>query len=573
MLPFIKSRIFRLIIITLMITTIAIIYSAAQTPVTLFDYPINTSEDNFSPSLTPDGNIMVYNTREAEHLSHDIYITRKTNGTWSRPEPIESINSEYNDETPFISADGKSIYFASDRPRRTVENTDYGIMRPRQTYSIYFSSFKDGSWSAPAPVQGDVNTQMNERAPSLSIDGKILFYTRYPFRFIRDSKIMKAELEDGRFVNPEELPSPVNEGRYDIALTPAVNGIGYYFSSIRKEGFGGWDIYYVEKIEGKWQNLKILPSPVNSSEHDLFLSETYDGVYFCSNRIRGHGGYDIYSAARTWDFAGKIKPSTKPDSPSTVKPEAVKTPPEITLPTMKPEKITSESPKAAPVIKPRRTEDPELPGTKVYISLVNAIDRTPVQSEINIKLKDTDDTSAPELQKITKQTESDGTALIYAGDKVEWLIVSHSHPAYKPVQSAFKIVHGITSEFTLLLHPKDLQRINVTATPEIKPVYFEFNSSKIELSYYPYLHSIVKNLRDNPSRKLLLTGHSDRRGTKKANLAISAERAESVKKYFLKMDIPEDRIITRPKGSIEAEKSKGPEKNQAYRRVDIYYID
>ena len=70
---------------------------------------VNSSDDEFFPSVTEDGTVMVFNRRPKGSLKSDIYITYNKNGAWSKPEPVKEINSSENDETPFISADGKTI--------------------------------------------------------------------------------------------------------------------------------------------------------------------------------------------------------------------------------------------------------------------------------------------------------------------------------------------------------------------------------------------------------------------------------------------------------------------------------
>jgi hypothetical protein len=212
-------------------------------------FPINSSGDDFSPSLTADGKTLLFNSKLKNEHSHNIYISKFKKKRWTTPEYFEILNSRYdNDETPYISPDGTIIVFSSDR--RSIKDTvDYYSGKVRITYNIYFSRKIEGKWSKPEPVPGDVNTNDNERSPSLSPDKKTIYFTRWPFKNIRKSTIMRATLKNGIYTDVKVLPVPVNTGNYEIAFTPSHLRSGFYFASRRPKGFGGWDIYENDPFE------------------------------------------------------------------------------------------------------------------------------------------------------------------------------------------------------------------------------------------------------------------------------------------------------------------------------------
>ena len=255
---------------------------------------INTNGDDFAPSITADGSIIIFNSKALEERSHNIFISRKIKGSWSDPVPIPEICSLSNDETPFISHDGKILLFASERPGgfsppATADNIK------RITFDIYISYFDGVQWSAPILLPGDVNTSMNERAPSLSPDGKFLFFTRWPYKNLSKSKIYMAELTNGKYENIRELPSSINSGNYEIGFYPSYKEKNkYYFASKREGGYGGWDIYSV-LFDGKnFSAVKNAGPSINTVFDEVFFAESQFDAVLSSNRVGGYGGYDLY---------------------------------------------------------------------------------------------------------------------------------------------------------------------------------------------------------------------------------------------------------------------------------------
>ena len=268
-------------------------------------FPVNTEGDDFYPTITEDGRLMVFNSKLPSEKSHNIYICRLEKNGWGKPQYMKDINSSANDETPFITPDGKTLLFSSDRdgslrPSKTADG------RIRITFDIYISHFIKDKWTKPQQVKGDVNTILNERSPSMSRDKKIIYFTRWPFRRLRDSVIMQAEFHYDRYIHSSPMPSIINSDNYDIGLRPSINRPGFFFSSRRPGGLGGWDLYFIEYKNGLLGNPINLGSGINSINDEIALTETGDMLYFCSNRSNGLGRYDIY-AAQTPSVLKKIK--------------------------------------------------------------------------------------------------------------------------------------------------------------------------------------------------------------------------------------------------------------------------
>jgi len=256
-------------------------------------YPINTTGDDFSPSITGDGKILVFNSKELNEKDHNIYICEYEKDKWSKPKFFKILNSHYNEETPFISEDGKIILFASDRPSSLYPSiTPYGVKRT--TFDIFISKKINGRWTKPERIPGDVNTIYNERSPSLSPDNKVLFFTRWPYQDIKDSKIKSALLDNGKWKHLKDLPKIINSGNYEVGFYPSRYRSGFYFSSRRSGGYGGWDLYFVSYKDGAFKNTINLGRYVNTEDNEFIMTDLRLYGYFCSNRWGGLGKYDNY---------------------------------------------------------------------------------------------------------------------------------------------------------------------------------------------------------------------------------------------------------------------------------------
>jgi OmpA-OmpF porin, OOP family len=96
--------------------------------------------------------------------------------------------------------------------------------------------------------------------------------------------------------------------------------------------------------------------------------------------------------------------------------------------------------------------------------------------------------------------------------------------------------------------PKKYTNVVVTKTKiEIKQtVYFEFNKATIKAVSFPLLNEVAQALKDNPTIKVEVQGHTDSVGNDKNNLKLSQKRAESVRTYIIKQGVDSGRMV--PKG-------------------------
>lgn len=200
--------------------------------------PVNDQPQQYFPSITAN-DMLVYTVRgKVGRGDENIFFSQWDGQVWTKPESISSsINSDRNEGTASISADGRTIVFTGCNKPNGVGSCDLYI------------SYKEGEeWSKPQLLSEAVNTLYWESQPSLSQDGRQL-----------------------------------------------------YFVSKRPDGLGGQDIWWSEKISGEWSPAVNLGPDVNTSFDDCspYIHPNAKTLFFASRGRLGFGGYDLYRTEQT----------------------------------------------------------------------------------------------------------------------------------------------------------------------------------------------------------------------------------------------------------------------------------
>jgi TPR repeat protein len=209
-----------------------------------------------------------------------------------------NVNSEFPDYGPFVPADESFMLYST---RRLGPGTVMDL-NGMYTADIYISKTTDGIFQKAKTIGPPVNTSTgDEEVVGLSPSGEtMLMYYDNAAAF---GDIYSCEGDKKlNFKKPELLGKNVNTAELEKSATLTSSGNTLYFSSDRKGGFGGTDIYISKKLpNGEWGPALNLGEEINTAFDEDFpnISSDEKTLYFSSKGHTSMGGFDIFKAA--WD--------------------------------------------------------------------------------------------------------------------------------------------------------------------------------------------------------------------------------------------------------------------------------
>lgn len=224
-----------------------------------------------------------------EKMQHPIDVTITKLGT--------EINTRFEEYTPSITADGRTLLFTSRRSDtrggRIDEFGDYKYFE--DIYISYWDSTTE-AWSTSVNLPGDVNTEAYDAVLSVVPDGSGLFVYRNKGESAGDIFYSDRNAADSSFKEAFKFPRPINSSYYEGSVSITEDGNTLYFISERPEGIGHGDIYRSDKKAGKWSSPKNLGAVINTKEDEKFVFIHPNGktLFFASKGHRTMGSYDIF---------------------------------------------------------------------------------------------------------------------------------------------------------------------------------------------------------------------------------------------------------------------------------------
>ncbi|HEX7013950.1 MAG TPA: OmpA family protein [Cyclobacteriaceae bacterium] len=212
---------------------------------------INQKYNDAAASLSPDGKTLFLYYEDGEG---DIYTSHLEGGEWTKPKSLNrNINTALFWETSAsITADGKTLYFASNRPG------GYGEL------DLYKSELDaKGDWGKAVNLGPLINTPGNEDAPFIHPDGVTLYFSSDGHPTLGNSDIYVTEFKNGKWSKPENIGWPINTWEYDGFFTISADKKKGYYSTLKEGGMGDADIYSITFLEPKYKpKPKPKPEPV-----------------------------------------------------------------------------------------------------------------------------------------------------------------------------------------------------------------------------------------------------------------------------------------------------------------------
>ena len=292
-----KNQLYQMIKSQFFIGLCCIISTTVSSQVPKKRLPQNINVPTYShifPSLSGDGNQMIFLTNYTNSEGFETkYSYRTGTETWADPEPISSINRPGLDHIGSfcMSYDGNFVVFSS-RRTPTIGN-----------YDIWISEKNGNYWSQPQNPGKPLNSPANEGNPSLSPDGKSIYFMRCE-KMENTSKsncglYVSHRISTTRWSEPEKLPDYINSGHETTPRILADNKT-LVFASGRNGGKGKLDLYTSVLVNDTWSRPKQL-SFINTVDNDEYISIPARGdiIYF-SGTYRDQ--YNIYMAMIPEEF-------------------------------------------------------------------------------------------------------------------------------------------------------------------------------------------------------------------------------------------------------------------------------
>lgn len=452
---------------------------------------VNTKDPEYFPTITVDGKTLLFTrlltepAREGQfYKQEDFFVSQLSDkNVWQKAIPMPSnINSKNNEGAPTISADGRSLVFVA----CADGGGDYGDGRyGKGSCDLFYTKRLGQQWLDPVNLPGEINTAAWETQPSLSADGKTLYFVKGVRGRAnqRDSEIFKSTLQaDGKWGTPERLPSNINTPYREESVLIHPDGKTLYFSSSGHPGFGGLDIFVTHlQPDGSWSKPENLGYPINSSadENSLLVSADGEIAFFASDRAGGYGDLDLYYFV----MPEKFRPTK----------------------TLYFDGLVFDADTKAPLAGKFSLKD-----LKTGAEVVRA-DADPVTGKFTVSLP---------------------------VDREYALTVTHE--GYLPFSENFNMIAAEDQES---VH-KDVPLVPKTSSAPValRNVFFDLDKATLRPESYIELNILRDYLKANPAIKIEIAGHTDTQGDAAKNMTLSDDRAKAVYDYLVAQGIDAKRL-------------------------------
>jgi outer membrane protein OmpA-like peptidoglycan-associated protein/tetratricopeptide (TPR) repeat protein len=503
---------------------------------------INTDMPEYVPVLTPQ-NELIFTSRRKDDIKEEVsyldgkyfesmYIAKIESGGFKDLRrytlPDQFLKSKYlkhHESVVSMSPDGKKLFTYHDNKIFEIN------MDQRQSQK-------------PTKLLKTINFDYYQNHAFLTADGNTLYFTSEAKGGLGGIDIYRStKIKEGEWSKPENIGAPVNTEYDEDAPFVTDDGKTLYFASTGHEGYGNFDIYKSEWIDGKWSTPVNLGAPINSPAHDIFMIQDSKGEYgyFSSARVGGQGDMDIYKIIYLDNYN-----------------------------------------KECPLVKNQQVK-------------LNIIDGNTNDFANGIEVKMPADYKVLSYQwKVNGETvQSNSLDLSYnykapGTYTVESKIIAYCDTCLSPIITCNILenkFYGVkTDSVPVVKNNYSVEDIKGTSGQlnsdqlatlgfNMSPILFDFNKSDIRPDADAILKNNVDVMRKYPWLKVEIIGYTDSRGSKAYNEALSERRANSVKKYLRKGHVNLSQVkFTKGKGFTEpavdcATKQCDDQAHQQNRRV------
>ncbi len=424
---------------------------------------------------------------------------------------------------------------------------------------FYESDRQNNSWLKSKSLLGDINTGLNEGAQNISQDGEWLIFTGCNFpEGYGSCDLYISYLTPQGWSTPENLGNNINTEAWESAPSLSPDKRDLYFASNRPGGFGKSDIYVCHRQpNGKWSDPENMGLGINSAGNEScpFIHADNQTLYFTSDGHTGYGGDDLFMVKKL--PGNKWSPAENLGYPiNTIENEG--------------SLIIAADGKTAYYASDRSDSKGGLdlysfelredvrPAKTLWVKgkVYDAKTKKGLPSAVEL----TDLATKEILSKI--QTDETGNYLItlpvgkdyaFNVNRKGYLFFSENFPLSNNADSIYHI-------------DIPLQPLQADAVVVLKNIFFDVNKYELKSESFVELDNVVNLLKENPSLKIAMNGHTDNTGKPAENLKLSNDRANAVIRYLIEKGIDQKRLSAKGFGATQPVADNNTEEGRARNR-------
>lgn len=516
---------------------------------------INSKYDELDPVLSPDGQKLYFTrTKHPDNVGGrkdpgDIWVAVLDSNQWTEALNLGTpVNTDEMNAVIGFSNDGDIMYTQTQNKRK-----EGGISFSRRTSS---------GWSKPQQMPVDYfHNNSDLQSMCISSDGKIIIMSIESFSTYGAEDLYVSFLQDkGTWSEPRNLGPTVNTKFQEMTPRLADDQVTLFFSSNGHGGYGGRDIFVVERLDDTWKNWTTptnLGRKVNTKGVELsyFIPSNSDFAYMVSTQ--NSDGYGDLKRV-------PIRPEDRPNS--TVEPLPVQ---QSVLP--KPDTILIIS--QEPIVAPQEQENETIEMIKSIVknpvvtidgSVTNASTGNPIFARIDI-LTIGDDQS---VNSVATNVSNGSFSLNIPSDSLFNLVVRAD--GYMRYETTVIVKPGQETELDTDF---ELIPLEVGVTIQLPNVLFERSTTNLLSDSYQELDQVVGLLEEYPEMEIALSGHTDNQGSSKLNLELSQDRVETVILYLVGEGIARNRLSGKGYGGTKPiANNRSEETRKLNRRVEFTIV-
>ncbi len=459
---------------------------------------LNGSYHDGVVTFSPDKNTMYFtrnDSKSKDRLNLKLYVAEKDGERWEMAKMLPFNSDTFNTAHPTLSRDGKTLYFASNRPGTIGEMDIWKVQK------------NGDQWGTPVNLGPTINTDKNEIFPYFS-DDDVLYFSSEAHQGLGGLDIFYSKPDNDNWGTVTNLGTPFNSPSDDLCFTCAPGETEGFFVSDRAGGLGGDDIYSFKWDKKKARfDKKVL----------VYDSKTLDVIPDAIVSINGSYGDGVVDTRRMLtNEKGIVIHNVSPNDPYNY---------------VASKKTYLQYSVSVPYDELMKTPDEpyRIPLTKAPCKVVEytVINRFTKEILPNAQVKMTN-LSTKEVTNYTSGPDGKFNACILCDTEFELVTSKDGFISNTTIISGLPCDTNPVAAGTIPLDPATIPQV-IT----LKNIYYDFDKYNIRHDAELELDWVVYLLRTYPSMELELGSHTDSRGSFAYNDKLSSNRAKSAVKYII----------------------------------------